>query len=292
MPASPVVKFGRRWVAATLAALLVLLVLPIAASAALRWRACANEDGFQCAVLRVPLDRSGATPGTIGLRVARESRQVKGGQYFLSLSGGPGQGAVSAVPFVADAMAPALQRRRLVVLDQRGTGNSGVLRCPTEQRARLLNPYTASMAEHCGSQLGPNRQFYATADSVADLDDLRKELGVEKWTIQGTSYGTYVGQQYARLYPTHVDRLVLDSVVGPDGVDAFLTDSWVALPRILQENCAHDRCQAITADPAGDVRALAPRLDAAPLKGLVAGAPRRARPPPSPRAPPASTPRR
>ena len=249
MPAAPFVKFGRRSVAASLAGLLVLVAFPAAAGAALKWRACANEDGFQCATLRVPLDRSGATPGTIGLRVARESRQVKGGQYFLSLSGGPGQGAVAAVPFVADAMAPALQRRRLVVLDQRGTGNSGVLRCPTEQRARLLNPYTAQMAEHCATQLGPARQYYATADSAADLDDLRKELGAEKWTLQGTSYGTYVAQQYARLYPTHVDRLVLDSVVGPDGVDAFLTDSWAALPRILQENCAHDRCQAITADP-------------------------------------------
>src|SRR4051794_8131254 len=272
MPAAPVVKFGRRSVAVSLAALLALVAFPAGASAALKWRACANEDGFQCATLRVPLDRSGATPGTIGLRVARESRRVKGGQYFLSLSGGPGQGAVAAAPFVADAMAPALQRRRLVVLDQRGTGDSGVLRCPTEQRARPLNPHTASMAEHCATQLGPNRQYYATADSVADLDDLRTALGVEKWTLQGTSYGTYVAQQYARLFPTHVDRLVLDSVVGPDGVDAFLTDSWGALPRILQENCAHDRCQAITADPVGDVRALAARLDAAPLKGFVVDA--------------------
>src|SRR5436190_294348 len=195
MPAAPFVKFGRRSVAASLAGLLVLVAFPAAAGAALKWRACANEDGFQCATLRVPLDRSGATPGTIGLRVARESRQVKGGQYFLSLSGGPGQGAVAAVPFVADAMAPALQRRRLVVLDQRGTGNSGVRRCPTEQRARLLNPYTAQTAEHCATQLGPARQYFANA-----------------------------------------------------------------------------RCKAITADSVGDVRALAARLDAAPLKGFVVDA--------------------
>src|SRR4051794_33300237 len=96
MPAAPVVKFGRRSVAVSLAALLALVAFPAGASAALKWRACANEDGFQCATLRVPLDRSGATPGTIGLRVARESRRVKGGQYFLSLSGGPGPGALSA----------------------------------------------------------------------------------------------------------------------------------------------------------------------------------------------------
>src|SRR3954447_7268670 len=260
MPAAPFVKFGRRSVAASLAALLVLVAFPAGAGAALKWRACANEDGFQCATLRVPLDRSGATPGTIGLRVARESRQVKGGQYFLSLSGGPGQGAVSAVPFVADAMAPALQRRRLVVFDQRGTGDSGVLRCGRLQSSRLLNPFTASLAEQCASELGPNRQYYTTADTVADMEDLRRQLGVEKLTIQGTSYGTFVAQQYARAYPQHVDRLVLDSVVGPRGVDAFLVDSWRSLPRILTENCGHDACRAITADPVGDVRRLAAQL--------------------------------
>src|SRR5207249_1083153 len=73
----------------------------------------------------------------------------------------------------------------------------------------------------------------------------------------------------ARAYPDHVDRLVLDSVVGPRGVDAFLVDSWRALPRILTENCGHDACRAITADPVGDVRTLAAKLDAAPLTGFV-----------------------
>src|SRR3954467_10378780 len=269
MPAAPFVKFGRRSVAVSLAALLVVIAFPAGASAALRWRPCANEDGFQCAVLRVPLDRSGATPGTIGLRVARESRQVKGGQYFLSLSGGPGQGAVAVVPFVADAMAPALRERRLVVLDQRGTGNSGVLRCNHLQRSPLLNPFTATLAAQCAGELGATRQFYTTADTVADLEALRQALGVDKLSLQGTSYGTFVAQQYARAYPTHVDRLVLDSVVGPDGVDAFLVDSWRSLPRILAENCGHDACRAIPADPVGDVRRLAAMLDAAPMKAPV-----------------------
>ena len=109
----------------------------------------------------------------------------------------------------------------------------------------------------------------------ANLIELSKRLGVrvslrgDTLTLQGTSYGTFVAQQYARTYPDHVDRLVLDSVVGPDGVDPFLVDSWRALPRILTENCADNACRAITADPVGDVRRLAAKLDAAPLKGPV-----------------------
>src|SRR3954447_4423429 len=266
MSAPSVRLVGGRLGAAPLAVPAPALALPASAPAALNWKTCADVDGFQCAILRVPLDRSGAVPGTIGLHVAREARTVKGGRVFISLSGGPGQGAVAVVPFVADAMAPALREHRLVVLDQRGTGDSGVLRCTHLQRSRLLNPFTATLAAQCAGELGATRQFYTTADTVADLEALRQALGVDKLTLQGTSYGTFVAQQYARTYPTHVDRLVLDSVVGPDGVDPFLVDSWRALPRILTETGGHDAARPTTAAPVGDVRRRAATLDAAPMR--------------------------
>ena len=272
MSAPPVQFVGRRLVAAAVtavAAFASLAAVPASAPAALRWQACPGEAGFECAVLRVPLDRSGAVPGTVPLHITRERRKVRGGRVYVSLLGGPGQGGVAAAPFIADSMAPALLRHRLVVLDQRGTGNSGVLRCGHLQRLRLLNPVTATLSAQCATELGERRQFYATADSVADLEDVRKALGVDKLAIQGTSYGTYVAEQYARTYPDHVESLVLDSVVGPEGVDPFLTDSWSATPRILTENCAHDACRAITADPVGDLRRLSAQLDAKPMRGVV-----------------------
>ena len=81
MPASPVQFVGRRLGAAVLAAAAFAALAPAAAPAqALRWRNCSNVDGFECATLRVPLDRSGAVKGTIGLHVARERRTVKGGR--------------------------------------------------------------------------------------------------------------------------------------------------------------------------------------------------------------------
>src|SRR3954452_19802294 len=266
MPASPV-RLSRQAAPLLLAALFLVLAAP--ASAKLRWRACADQLGFQCATLRVPLDRTGATPGTIGLKVAREDRTLRGGKVLISLSGGPGQGAVAAAPFVEQAMAPALQHHKLVVLDQRGTGDSGVLRCPKLQRSRLLNPFTATLAVQCANDIGPKRDFYTTADTVADLDQLRQEMGVEKLALQGTSYGTFVAQQYARLHPDHVERLVLDSVVGADGVDAFLGDSWAAVPRVLTELCGGELCRGITTDPVGEMRALAAKLENVPTKGMV-----------------------
>src|SRR3954447_860950 len=267
MPAPPV-RLSRQAVA-LLALVAALLALPATAGAKLRWRACADQLGFQCATMRVPLDRTGKTPGTIGLKVAREDRTVRSGKILISLSGGPGQGAVAVAPFVEQAMAPALVHHKLVVLDQRGTGDSGVLRCPRLQRSRLLNPFTAKLAAQCAGDLGPKRSFYTTADTVADLEDLRQQIGVEKLALQGTSYGIFVAQQYARLHPDHVERLVLDSVVGADGVDAFLVDSWAAVPRILTELCGGELCRGITTDPVGEMRALAAKLESVPMKGTV-----------------------
>jgi pimeloyl-ACP methyl ester carboxylesterase len=264
----------RRAVAAIVAAaaLVLAVVLPASASAArLHWRACSFDlRGFECTRLHVPLDRSGAMPGTVSIRVARQARAPRHGRgVLLALAGGPGQGAVPFARAYEQTLAPALRTRRLVVIDQRGTGASGVLRCPALQRTRALVPDYQALSARCARHLGPRRDFYSTTDSVDDIEALRRALGVPRLTLQGTSYGTYVAAQYARRYPARVERLVLDSSVGPDGVDALLLDSWGSLPRILADQCSGGRCRGITADPLGDVRALSARLEAAPLRGFV-----------------------
>jgi pimeloyl-ACP methyl ester carboxylesterase len=48
-----------------------------------------------------------------------------------------------------------------------------------------------------------------------DMDSIRKALGQKKLTYYGFSYGTYLGQVYATLFPSHVRRLILDSNVDP-----------------------------------------------------------------------------
>jgi pimeloyl-ACP methyl ester carboxylesterase len=241
-----------------------------ASAAALTFAPCHPAlAGFRCATLRVPLDHSGAVPGTLRLRVARQVRAPRGAQPLVSLSGGPGQEAVPFAPGTAQVLAPARSRYRLVLLDQRGTGASGVLRCPALQRARSLDVDVATLTAACAARIGAKRAFYSTADSVDDLESLRVALGARKLALQGTSYGTYVAGQFARTYPTRIDRLVLDSSVGPGGVPPLLTDSWSALPRILGEICGAGRCRGITADLTADVRALAAQLEARPLRGTV-----------------------
>ncbi|HVD58706.1 MAG TPA: hypothetical protein VNC17_17830, partial [Thermoleophilaceae bacterium] len=64
------------------------LALPAQAQAELRFRNC---DGVGCARLTVPLDRSGATAGSVSLYVERRraARRPRRGVTLL-LAGGPG----------------------------------------------------------------------------------------------------------------------------------------------------------------------------------------------------------
>ena len=118
---------SRRLLTSTLAVSLLLSALAALgaspAGAALAFTPCQNVPGFSCAPLTVPLDRSGKTPGTIALTVQRKSASVAGGQSaVIALAGGPGQAADPLGEDLAQAIAPALSTRDLLVFDQRGTG--------------------------------------------------------------------------------------------------------------------------------------------------------------------------
>jgi pimeloyl-ACP methyl ester carboxylesterase len=257
--------------------LLVLLCLAAAPAAvparasALAFTPCNGEAGFDCATLRVPLDRSGRIPGTLGLRIAAQDTagEAPRAGVLVALSGGPGQSSVSVAPDFAQTLQPLLRRYRLVVLDQRGTGASGALRCPALQRLGALDPVAPPAYADCAQRLGPSRAAFSTADTVEDLEALRVALGAPKLALMGVSYGTYVAEQYARTHPASTDRLLLDSVIAPGGVDAFLLDTYSRLPRVLREQCARRACDQATPDPVADVGLLAERLASGrPIGGL------------------------
>lgn len=232
---------------------------------ALKLKRCAQQ-GFGCAVLAVPLDHSAAVPGTVRLRVALQSgrRARKRPGVLLALSGGPGQGGVDFARSFALSLEPALDRYRLAVMDQRGTGRSGALNCPEVQTLKALDQIEADAVAACAERIGPRRSFYSTQDSVADIEALRRALGVRKLALMGISYGTYVAQQYARVHPGRVSALILDSVVAGDALDPFLRDSFARLPRVLREQCARGACRGITRDPVADVAMLVTRLGTGP----------------------------
>jgi pimeloyl-ACP methyl ester carboxylesterase len=74
----------------------------------------------------------------------------------------------------------------LVLLDPRGTGGSDR---PSDPRA------------------------YAIADYVADLEELREHLGLERMRLLGHSHGGVVAQGYGAAHPGRVEKLVLASTL-------------------------------------------------------------------------------
>jgi pimeloyl-ACP methyl ester carboxylesterase len=218
-------------------------------------RPCPHARGFTCSTLRVPLDHSGRTPGTLDLRIAAADNVGAARGVLVVLTGGPGQGGVSFVSRVRARMRALLRSYRLVMLDQRGTGG-GALRCPALQRAMGTSDLTvppAGAVEDCARRLGPARRFYSTADTVADLEVLRGALGADELTLNGTSYGTFVAERYAIAHPDHVARLVLDSVVPATGLDGLEVDGMHETARVLRAVCRAQHCPG---DPAADLAAV------------------------------------
>jgi pimeloyl-ACP methyl ester carboxylesterase len=133
---------------------------------------------------------------------------------------------------VAALLAPLLRRRDLVFVDQRGTGTSNVLDCPTLQRA-TAQEYIA--IAQCADQLGPSYAAYTTAEAAADIDAVRAALGVAKLTLYGDSYGTLLGQAYAVRYPSRLRGLILDSAYPGD--DPYYRSLYPAGVRALGIAC-------------------------------------------------------
>jgi pimeloyl-ACP methyl ester carboxylesterase len=225
-------------------------------------------NGRSCATLTVPLDRGGAVPGTVKLRIERQKakRAVRPPLFLIAASG---QSATDAFDseLVEDIVGTEARSRDIVVMDLRGTGRSGALDCPALQ-GRSPKPAVAAVAA-CAAKLGARRDFYSSVDVADDIDAVRAALGAERIAIYGASYGTYVAQAYARRYPARVDRLVLDSPVGPTGLDALERSSLMAAPAALQGICGKRACRRFMRDPGAVLTRLAERLERRPLTGYV-----------------------
>lgn len=232
---------------------------------------CPGMPGFSCGSLSVRLDPFGSAPGRLSLRVAMSDVASAPRGVLVFLTGGPGQPGVPFAPRLAGRLGPALRGYRLVTFDQRGTG-PGALDCPALQGqvgASDLTVPSPAAVRACAAAIGPDRRFFATADTVADIEALRAALGVARITLDGVSYGSYVAEQFALAHPGEVSRLVLDSVVPSWNVDPLQLVNMRQTTTVLRDVCAAQGCGF---DPASDLAAVVRRYHDGPalLDMLVA----------------------
>jgi pimeloyl-ACP methyl ester carboxylesterase len=234
------------------------------------------DIAFSCGSLEVPLDHGllpgPRTDGRLTLRVAVADNADAPRGVLVWLVGGPGEPGVPLTADITSGFDPAVLRDyRLVFVSGRGTGE-GALRCPALQDSvgdsDFAVPPPGSIAA-CAEAIGENRRFFATADTVADLDLVRQALGVDKVSLDGASYGSFVAERYAITYPDRVSRLVLDSVVPHDGFDLLFVNGMARTAEVLRLVCREIAC---TTDPAGDLSELVHRRhDGVELLDTISG---------------------
>ncbi|TDD85722.1 alpha/beta fold hydrolase [Actinomadura darangshiensis] len=231
---------------------------------------CADEPGFTCSFLTVPLDhRRPRAKDALKLQVATAGNTGAPKGVLLFLTGGPGQPGAPFIGGISQRMPELATNYRFVMVDQRGTGEFGAIDCPrlqAEVDGSDIEPPSPAAVKECAGVLGDRRHYFTTEQTAGDLDLLRQALGVRKWTVDGVSYGTMTGATYAALHPGNVNRLVLDSVlpfVDPQHDDMLYLTGQRATARVLRDAC--ETAPACGFDPAEDLAWLARHRDDAVL---------------------------
>ncbi|PWI19051.1 prolyl aminopeptidase [Streptomyces sp. Act143] len=153
------------------------------------------------------------------------------GKPALVLHGGPGSGSTSWARRLFDPAA-----YRIVLLDQRGCGRS-------TPRASV---YETDMSVN------------TTPHLLADLELLRRHLGIERWLVWGVSFGSVLGLRYAQTHPEAVSELVLTGVAtGSNAEVALLTRG---LGRIFPEAFERFVAEVPVGERSGNLAAAYSRL--------------------------------
>lgn len=187
------------------------------------------------------------------------------------LAGGPG---AAATGYAEAAFMAGLRRTRDVVLvDQRGTGESNPLRCqlygdPDDMRGYFGEAFPADAVRACRAQLErvADLRLYTTPVAVADLDEVREALGYERVNLYGGSYGTTSALAYLHFFPRRVRTV---AVFGVAPLDYKLPLPFArgvehALGRLFADCAADDKCRAAFPELRKEFEAVVARLDKAP----------------------------
>jgi pimeloyl-ACP methyl ester carboxylesterase len=240
-----------------------------------------------CSTVTVPLNRAHPDGRTVRLAVARLSSSVRDNADetpVAFLNGGPGGATLTSVPSVL-AASPILAERDMVLWDQRGTGASRPrLGCPGFQEASEAIQRTAKSgladaralmkaSRGCVARLssrGIDLTAFNTIESAADVDDVRRALGISTWDLLGVSYGTALAQETMRRYPQGIRRVILDSVLPPNRTrptDVFTIDGEFGR---LMTACQLDRaCHTMLPNPQQALDRVVARYNAKPRPVVI-----------------------
>ena len=173
---------------------------------------------------------------------------------LFSSSGGPGASSLKIVR--GRNSSPWLSDRDEIIFEQRGTLYAQPkLDCPEVNAAKIINATSSvdpknairrevEAAKVCHDRLvkeGIDLAAYDSAQSAADIEDLRRVLGYEKWNLYGVSYSSRLMLDVMRDYPAGIRSVVLESVLPPSvNYDEVGVDGAMRALKVVFANCAAD----------------------------------------------------
>jgi pimeloyl-ACP methyl ester carboxylesterase len=192
---------------------------------------------------------------------------------LVAVEGGPGYPSTGSLFEYHGIYSPLLRTRNLLLVDNRGTGGSALIDCPSVQR---YNGVTSGLAfatrvKSCARRIEKRwpgvhaADLFGTAYAAEDLAAVIRALRLGKVDLYGDSYGTYFSQSFMARHPELLHSVTLDSSYQVVGLDPWYASSGPVAMNALDVVCARSPGCAGTAS--GRLAQLLAQLRAAPLTG-------------------------
>lgn len=221
-----------------------------------------------CGRLKVPENYDDPKGRTIevAVMIVRAERKRDADSAVIFLSGGPGSPSLVHVETLVPT--PAIREvvvdRDWVFFDQRGGGRSiPSLFCQPD-------PDYLKQAKTCRDRLikeGVDLSQYNSARISADMEALRKALGLKQWNVWGASYGARLAMTFARYHPASTRTVLVDGPYLPEDQERVedLHGAEVVVNKIFNKCFADAACSAKYPDLRSRFLAALPRLRQQPL---------------------------
>jgi len=197
---------------------------------------CNSEYTGYCGSITRLIDPTGIIPGTVTVGFEyypHTDTSQPGLGTILPQEGGPGYSSTGTRDYYLELFDALRDRRDVLIVDKRGTGLSSPIDCPALQTGSVALSADAA----CAKQLGDTAWFYGTDFAVEDIAAVLDALAIPEVDFYGDSYGTFVGQVIAGLYPHRLRSIILDSAYPVRAPDPWFGTDWAAAWSGIDVSC-------------------------------------------------------
>ncbi len=175
---------------------------------------------------------------------------------LVLFAGGPGQGARSMGRFVNMSFRGVNENRDIVLIDQRGMGDSSPLTCEmpdmdfSSMDSDSMMEIYQNVIKDCASSLDADVTLYTQDIANEDIHEILVGLGYGQVNLYGASWGTRSALLYANQFPDQVRTVTVDGTAPlSNKVPLYFTRDAQKTINLLLQDCHNDAdCDAAFTD--------------------------------------------